>query len=578
MLKTYTMPRNIVYKRDYLKYLIIVIPFLWISAFLFAQESAADSVEITPTDFASDSADQTDTKREDAAPLLQQYRITAVNYAIKGMTRQYPLEHAVPIDTVYVFDSEEALQRYLAELEQRFKNIRTIQSVKIEAAYGEPDSLKVIPVTLAVAIVDTWNFIAVPYPSFDSNTGFKLKLKMQDFNFVGTLQPLKADIVYRSTETGRQVISSSVSFGLPFKTGILDMLWLSSIDIVYAFKEVPKMNIATGVEASYTFNKHVSVAFGIMPELILNDRSSLQASEPEAVEDQHRPPPTEDEPENKKTKADEFGPLYAQDRYYFKTTFFVRAPVMITEVKNIAPLIWTPSLGIGGNWAFDGIQADDLKNWTLDAGHSLALSRVNWIANFRKGFSVSFGNVYSYRFYNKKKTNIGFTVSATGYYPFLNRVGVYGRMQFFYHLFNAASTQAGAALRGILNKRIDTDTGFAFNLDIPIRIASLDFQAITGVDWVRIFNCDVQLVPFLDMAFVHDKKTGRYFHPADGWYAGGMEMIVYSQKMRSIYVRASIGLDLAELKNVPGLNKLRGRAKRDGEAISEIFIGIGVHY
>ena len=133
-------------------------------------------------------------------------------------------------------------------------------------------------------------------------------------------------------------------------------------------------------------------------------------------------------------------------------------------------------------------------------------------------------------------------------------------------------------MRGILNKRIDTDTSFAINLDIPIRIASLDFQSITGVKWARFLNCEIQLSPFLDMAFVHDKKTGRYYHPADGWYSGGLEVIVYPEKMRSIYVRASLGFDLSELKNVPGLNKLRGRAKRDGESIAEIFIGIGLHY
>jgi len=74
---------------------------------------------------------------------------------------------------------------------------------------------------------------------------------------------------------------------------------------------------------------------------------------------------------------------------------------------------------------------------------------------------------------------------------------------------------------------------------------------------------------------VHDSKPGRYYHPVDGWYAGGMEVIVYPAKMRSIYVRASLGFDLAELKNLSGLN---GRAKRDGEPITEIFIGIGVHY
>ena len=48
--------------------------------------------------------------------------------------------------------------------------------------------------------------------------------------------------------------------------------------------------------------------------------------------------------------------------------------------------------------------------------------------------------------------------------------------------------------------------------------------------------------------------------------------------MRSIYFRISLGFDLSELKNVKGINKIGGIAVRDDEAISEIFIGIGLHY
>ena len=82
-------------------------------------------------------------------------------------------------------------------------------------------------------------------------------------------------------------------------------------------------------------------------------------------------------------------------------------------------------------------------------------------------------------------------------------------------------------------------------------------------------------MPFLDIALVHDNKTGRYYHPADGWYAGGMEVIVYPEKMRSIYVRASVGFEMRELKNLSGLS---GSASRDGSSITEVFIGIGLHY
>ena len=588
-------------------------------------------------------AQETDAAQNASVPENRWFQITNVQYDIKGMTKQYPLSRAVPIDTVRIFHSHESLQNYIAQLEQRFKNIRTIASVHIHAEYDESGNADPIPVTLHIAVTDTWNFIAIPYPSFDSNTGFQMKLKMQDFNFVGTLQPLKTDIVYRATENNQHIFSSSVNFALPFKAGIFDMLWQSSFEILYAYKTVPKLTIASGLETAYRINSRVSLIFGLTPELIINDRSATQAvspapnrhppradseknpSDPASPstpatretsptpqtpapgtpstpgaspdpgaapftpaqsgfppsqtapdDDDHQPDSQDGEP--KKTKTDPLGYVYPHDRYYFRTTFYVRAPVVVATVKNIGSLVWTPSMHLSGNWAFDGIQANNLKNWTFGWGHSLSFARVNWIENFRRGFSLSLGNTYAYKFYHDKQMRIGFTASATGYYPFINRVGIYGRTQFFYYLFKETSTQAGAALRGILNKRIDTNTAFTFNLDIPIRIVSLDFQEITGVAWTRFLNCDIQLTPFLDIAFVHDKKTGRYYHPADGWYAGGLEMIVYPQRMRSIYVRASVGFDLAELKNVPGFNKIGGRAKRDGEPISEIFIGIGVHY
>lgn len=585
-------------------------------------------------------AQETDAAQNASVPENRWFQITNVQYDIKGMTKQYPLSRAVPIDTVRIFHSHESLQNYIAQLEQRFKNIRTIASVHIHAEYDESGNADPIPVTLHIAVTDTWNFIAIPYPSFDSNTGFQMKLKMQDFNFVGTLQPLKTDIVYRATENNQHIFSSSVNFALPFKAGIFDMLWQSSFEILYAYKTVPKLTIASGLETAYRINSRVSLIFGLTPELIINDRSATQtvspapnrhppradseknpsdpaspsvpgaspapqtpapgtpstpgaSPDPGAApftpeqsgfppsqtapdDDDHQPDSQDGEP--KKTKTDPLGYVYPHDRYYFRTTFYVRAPVVVATVKNIGSLVWTPSMHLSGNWAFDGIQANNLKNWTFGWGHSLSFARVNWIENFRRGFSLSLGNTYAYKFYHDKQMRIGFTASVTGYYPFINRVGIYGRTQFFYYLFKETSTQAGAALRGILNKRIDTDTAFTFNLDIPIRIVSLDFQEITGVAWTRFLNCDIQLTPFLDIAFVHDKKTGRYYHPADGWYAGGLEMIVYPQRMRSIYVRASVGFDLAELKNVPGFNKIGGRAKRDGEPISEIFIGIGVHY
>ena len=74
------------------------------------------------------------------------------------------------------------------------------------------------------------------------------------------------------------------------------------------------------------------------------------------------------------------------------------------------------------------------------------------------------------------------------------------------------------------------------------------------------------------MALVHDTESNTYYNPKYGWYSGGLEIIMYPIKMRSIYTRISYGHDLREINNKDGY------AKRDGKPVSEIFIGIGLHY
>lgn len=565
----------------YVRSVLLACYFLYSAVLGYAQESTHAS---TTEDMQE--AVQDGNGIENTTPVLlpeaavhseEQYRISDIHYNIKGWTRQYPLSRAVPIDKKKVFPSEAALSEYIALLKKDLHNIRTIESVEISTEYGAADN-GIIPVMLTVRIKDSWNFIAVPYPSFDSNSGFKFKIKMQDFNFFGSLQPIKADLIYQSTESGHSLFSSGVHFTFPFKASPFDMSWITNFEFITAFDKHPKVVFGSGLQAGYTY-KNFTVCFGATPEIVINDRST--DIQPDG---QPKTPPPSGSGGGKadsgttEPSANPMGYLYPQDRYYFHTKFYLFAPIKIAQIKNFAALHWTPYIDVSGNWAFDGIQAKQIKGWTLHWQHDLALSHIDWVGNFRKGLSFSVDNSYSYNLYKQDKIDVSFGTKATGFYPFINRVGLYGRMQLFYNLYKVQSDRAGVALRGILNKRLSTDTAIAFNFDLPIRVATLDFVEITEIPWTRVFNCDIQLVPFFDFAWVHDTKTNRYYHPADGWYSGGMEVIVFPKKMRSIYVRASVGLDLAELKNVPGLNKLKGRAKRDGAPISEIFIGIGTHY
>ena len=68
------------------KYSLLMISLLLFAGMLYAEEDAA----VLP----------------DAPFPIERYQITAVQYAIKGLTREYPLSRAVPIDTARIFEPE----------------------------------------------------------------------------------------------------------------------------------------------------------------------------------------------------------------------------------------------------------------------------------------------------------------------------------------------------------------------------------------------------------------------------------------------------------------------------------------
>jgi hypothetical protein len=138
------------------------------------------------------------------------------------------------------------------------------------------------------------------------------------------------------------------------------------------------------------------------------------------------------------------------------------------------------------------------------------------------------------------------------------------------------ATSIAEPLRGILNKRVDSDSAVSLNIDLPVTVMDVDFEEITGVSWTKFIGFEMQASPFFDMMLTHDPGTGKYYSLNDGWYSGGLEILVYLKKMRSITLRASAGYDLQDFV-ANGWSK-RDRAERDGASTNEYVIGLGLHY
>ena len=470
------------------------------------------------------------------------FRIDEVEYDIVGNTRKFPLSQKVEIDRIKVYATQEEFKAYIADLEILFLNVRVLESAKIDAQYGTVGSDGIVPVKLIVHTVDTWNIIGFPYPKFDSNSGTELKLKLKNYNFFGSMEPMNADVIFAVDNNGRKEFESNFSFAIPFEYKGQTFKWDIDATLTMPFNEVPEFELSTGLDYKLPLG-FADLHFGVEQGLTMNPRDS-----DDKLQD---------------------------DSYYLSETVYTKLPTTIYEFDYFGKLMWTPRLSINQQWNPSGVKDPDLTGPDFVVSHSLSIGRVDWVGNFRHGAEASVGNSYVYDFYQKNNWDISVSGEVSGFASVFDRVGISSRVKGFYNFDNDVSDDVGDDVRGILDRRISTDTMISLNVDLPVRILRVNFEEISGVEWTRYVSFDMHFSPFFDMAITHDQFTGRYYAFEDGWYAGGFEIIVYPLKMRSIYFRASIGWDLSAVIET---GELRGNSSRDDEGIHEQSVGIGLHY
>lgn len=473
----------------------------------------------------------------------EQYRIDGVTYDIKGSTREYPLTQAVPIDTKRVFQSRESLDAYVADLSVRLNSQRVFETASIDLLVGDTSSGDVIPVNLVVHTVDTWNIIALPYPKYDSNSGFELKLKFKDYNFFGSMQVLNGDVNYKVGNDGKSAVTSSMDFTIPFTVMGYSSNWKASASVEFPQDLQPLWKLKTGFNIAFPVG-WTAVVVGLDQSLVINDRDSDDV-------------------------------YYSKDGYYFKNSLYANVPFTLYRFDYFGNLTLTPEASVDFNWAFDGIQNEPLRGPELSWGYSLGIDRVDWIMNYRTGLDASLGTTWSYNLDHGDRVDTTFDAALSGYTSFFDRLGLTGRLKGYYNLFDSLSESAGDEMRGILNSRVSSDTAITLNVDLPLRVMRVNFQEMTGVAWTRYIGFEMHASPFFDATLSHDTASGRYYALRDGWYSGGMEIIVYPAKMRSIYGRVSVGFDL---EHAVKTGSISGVSDRDGEPIRELFFGIGLHY
>ena len=484
------------------------------------------------------------------------YNVKGNTSSGKGYTRPDALNRIAEFEKGMELTGKAELEAYIREKTQILFNERFLESVNIDYTAGEMREDGKIPVDLFINVKDTWNIIAIPRPQYSSNSGWDITIKARDYNFLGTMQPLRLDIGYRYDEQGRTFLNFMLDSDMPFSAFNLD--WNFNFDNYFDYR--PNM-----AEPYYYRNET-----GLSADLPIGQTTlTLGFSESFFVNE-----------ENSDSRKIQYQNLFSTELGDFQNGLYMSSkPYLSWKIPTgivigyLGDLVYTPNVSATFNHEFPQWRLDETRKGPfLSFGHSLGFGRIDWIGNFLNGIDLRISNSYGYNFFNAREElepwSASLRITAIGHKTFDDMFGISARLQYRQWFFENYHESAGDVLRGVRDKDVSADYMVSLNLDLSMKLIKFRPSGWLDNQKLRIFNFDLHIVPILDAAIYRNPEREAELSGTDFTYKNmlistGMEAIIFPEFFRSLFLRISLGINLSTLNGMAGY---------------ELFIGTDLHY
>jgi len=511
---------------------------------LFLMLAAFSTLLYSQEDSQEDAGLNEESINEDAINEESIFVINSFVFNIDGITRQYALINKGDLAAGEEISGLVNLEKYITDKTQLLYNERVLDSVNIEYFIGQMGEDGKYPVDLVIYVKDTWNIVAIPRPQYSSNTGFDITIKARDYNFLGTMSPLRLDLGYRYDEEGRNYFLFMLDINIPFR--FINLNW--NFKFVNDFSYRPDVELpffyknTTGLAIDFPFGQ-TTITAGFDEALYLNDENS----------------------DNNKAIYGNF-----QEGLYMSSIPYISWKIPIVDIGQWGELFYTPKIQAVFNHEFSQWPlGENRKGPFLSLNHSLGFARVDWIDNFLRGFNVGINNSNNFDFYKlenggQAEYNASLNLSGIGHFKITDFFGVSTRLMYRqWFFYDNGYEDAGDVLRGILDKDIHADFMFSLNLDLPFKVLRFKPSMWFNNQKLRIIDFELHLIPIFDMALFHDSADNSSFDSDNVLFSGGIEAIIFPDFFRSLFLRLSFGFNFSDLSN---------------ENNYEIFIGTNLFY
>jgi len=454
------------------------------------------------------------------------YRIDTIEYNTIGNFSPEALNNITNIDTQRLFLNYDELDLYLEEIEFKLLNTRLCNEVDFDyyentlivwetAAEDQTgEEHIIIPLYLIISIEETGNFIAAPYPKYDSNKGFEGKIKFRHNNFLGRMTVLDADASYIYSIEKKHSASLDTSFSIPFFTGITNNSFYTNLHAEYNFSDV-----------LFTTDNY----------------AGLQISIPVSF----------------------FSVDFAFEQHYLFDVFsFMKERIVLSLPFSIPlnfPLTITAQTYADYNWSTD---AGYTPHVTVSPFIRLLSSNKVWLLNFQKGYDIQANAGFTYNF-TSSEIEPAIDLTASIYYPLSNNLlmentAPSNRIHLWYS--GSQLSNKGSLVRGILDDELSGYSGVVINSDFTISLFQLYIDTLFQNEKLKIFNFELHMSPFADIACI--------FSPVLSFdVTTGLTLIIHPLSMKSIQGRISFGS-----------NPLWAGKNKNYTSPYEVFIGLGLFY
>ncbi|GHV73356.1 hypothetical protein AGMMS49940_06580 [Spirochaetia bacterium] len=475
------------------------------------------------------------------------YYIRAIDCEIIGRTRKFALLHVLDLKEGQRITGKPALEALVNRKTQDLRNERVLkdEETRIDYTIGEAGEDGLVPVDILVHTEDSWNIIAFPEPKFTAgsgeSSGFSLILKARDYNFLGTMAPLRVSAGFgRISATGEIFVPVDIDADIPFI--FLGKYWNFNFDNKFNFPvksdDPLQYTNVTGLSVELPWKK-TTFTVGFDQSLIVNE-------------------------ENSDMEKDETGENFFDNKWYMNTVLYAgwNIPLGI-EVGNFGELIYNAGLSENFKYRPGGDIGDYRWGPVTGFSHRIGFGEIDWIGNFRRGLNVSLSNSINYNLWSrdpkgygagKEHWEISFSPTVTGHFLPLHFLGIYGRLKYT-QLFNFTTTpvkywgvSAGEYLRGVPDDELRAKQLFSLNLELPLGLPLFTPSTWFNSRYYKPFNLEFHISPFVDLALMDgtDKSGTENYGFKNLLAAAGVELYIYSLSWRSLYFRFSFGWDLRE--------------------------------